>query len=82
MENKRHYIYLPIYFSMTLLLGIMLGTILIPTFSGKSSLFSFGSKRYDKLNDVLNYIENDYVDTVSRKTLTEKAINEIGRAHV
>lgn len=77
MENKRPYIYLPIYFSLTLLLGIFLGTILIPSISGKGSLFSFGSKSYDKLNDVLNYIENDYVDTISRKALTEKAINGV-----
>jgi carboxyl-terminal processing protease len=77
MENKRPYIYLPIYFSLTLIVGIFLGTYLIPSFSSKSGLFSFGSKHYDKLNDVLNYIENDYVDTISRKSLTEKAINGV-----
>jgi carboxyl-terminal processing protease len=77
MENKRPYIYLPIYFSLTLIVGIFLGTVLMPAFSGKSGLFSFGSKHYDKLNDVLNYIENDYVDTISRKSLTEKAINGV-----
>jgi carboxyl-terminal processing protease len=77
MENKRPYIYLPIFFSLTLLLGIFLGTLLIPSFSGKGGLFSFSSKPYDKLNDVLNYIENDYVDTIGRNALTEKAINGV-----
>ncbi|MEI6852306.1 MAG: S41 family peptidase [Bacteroidota bacterium] len=77
MENKRPYIYLPIYFSLTLIVGIFLGTLLMPAFTGKGSLFSFGSKNNDKLNDVLNYIENDYVDTISRKSLTEKAINGV-----
>lgn len=75
MENKRPYIYLPIYFSLTLLVGILAGVLLFPSFSGKSGLFS--SKPYDKLNDVLNYIENEYVDTVSRQSLTEKAITGV-----
>ena len=78
MENNRSYnAYLPIYFSLTLLVGIFLGTTLLPSFFGNNIPFSSTSKQFNKLNDVLNYIENDYVDTISRKTLTEKAINGV-----
>lgn len=75
MENRRPYIYLPIYFSITLILGIFIGIILIPSLSNKSNLISIGTKSYDKLNDLLNYIENEYVDTISRNALTERTIN-------
>ena len=75
MENKRPYIYFPIFFALTLILGIFLGTTLIPAINGKSGFFSMGLNHYDKFNDVMNYINNDYVDTINKKALTEKALN-------
>ncbi|MEI6123585.1 MAG: S41 family peptidase [Bacteroidota bacterium] len=77
MENKRPSIYLPIFFALTLILGILLGITLIPAMNGKSGLFSLNPIRYDKFSDVMNYISNDYVDTINKKILTEKAINSL-----
>lgn len=43
-----------------------------PSFTRNVNLFSPPAE--NKLNDVINYIENEYVDTLSRNLLTEKAI--------
>ncbi len=78
-KNKR-YIYLPIIFALIFIAGMFLGIRLI---SGSSSLgkqtilFSLGLGKYDKLNDVLNYIQGSYVDSVSREQLTEDAISSL-----
>ncbi len=77
MENKRPFIYLPIFFALTLILGIFLGTTLIPALNGRGNLFSFKSNHYDKFNDVMNYIQNDYVDTINKNNLTEKSLNSL-----
>ena len=80
MENKGRYtIYLPIAFALVLILGMFLGSKLILVSSSNGSLsnsiFSFGSNKYDKLNDVINYIESSYVDSVSKEDLIEKALS-------
>ena len=69
MENKRPFIYFPIVFAVALILGIVLGTQL-----------EIKSARYDsaeKLLDILDYIENEYVDTVSRERLIDKTITQL-----
>ena len=69
-------IYLPILFAIVLLSGIYLGLQLRSTQSGQSekSFFSIGFDRYDKINDIINYIYDSYVDSVSRVELTEEVI--------
>lgn len=73
MKNKRPYIYLPIFFALTLIVGIFVGNMLLP--SSQKGSFPFNFNRYDKFNDVINFIENDYVDTINKKLLIEKAIS-------
>ncbi|HNW88867.1 MAG TPA: S41 family peptidase [Bacteroidales bacterium] len=70
--NKRFAIYLPIFFALTLIAGILAGRYLLPGAKNSSTLFNFN--RYDKFNDVMNFIESDYVDTINKKTLLEKAV--------
>ncbi len=72
--NKRPYIYLPIFFALVLIVGIFLGTFLIPAISSKNGIFSIDLKNYDKINDVLNYVEEQYVDSTSRTELEQLAI--------
>ncbi len=66
--------YLPIVFSIVLIIGILLGILLSGTLQNKN-LFSIKSQSYDKINDVINFALQDYVDTISKKKLQEKAIN-------
>ena len=42
-----------------------------------SSFFSFRTGQFNKLNDVINYINQEYVDTVNQKKLVENTIEEM-----
>ncbi len=68
--------YLPVILALVLAAGFMLGLYLRMPESGPSerSFFSIGADRYNKVNDVINYVMESYVDTVSRERLTEEAI--------
>lgn len=71
--NKRFAIILPLFFALTLIAGILAGKYLLPGAGNATSLFS--GSHYNKLNDVMNYIENDYVDTINKSKLLENAIS-------
>lgn len=75
--NKRPNIYLPVFFALVLIAGIILGTFLIPAFNAKNGIFSVNYRNYDKINDVINYIEDQYVDSTNRSSLEELAINSL-----
>ena len=78
MDQKNRYIkYLPILFSVVLIIGILVGSRLTPVSTSDKGLFNIDLSRYDKLTDVVNYIVREYVDSVSREELTEEAIDGI-----
>ena len=78
MTDRKIKIYLPILFSLKLAAGFLIGRYAFTAKSGNAGggLFSTGSP-YDKFNDVLNYIEENYVDTVNRNQLTNLAIDDM-----
>lgn len=69
-ERKKNYIYLPIIFSALLGIGILIGSKLN---------FSIGESKQinpnNKLNEVLNYIDEQYVDTINKNKLLEKTLS-------
>jgi carboxyl-terminal processing protease len=74
-NNSSRNILLPLLLAATLVIGIMLGLYLprrtdIPKHSGIWS-------RNDKINNILNLIESNYVDSVNHKDLVEAAIPAI-----
>lgn len=74
--NSSYKIYLPIIFALLLATGIFIGSKL--NFSSQPVRFLQPERRSsDKLNSVLNFIEEEYVDTVSKDALVEKAITEV-----
>jgi carboxyl-terminal processing protease len=74
-EQRKIFIYLPILLALILVLGIWIGSKLDKVSSGKTENVLFvNPKGYDKLNDMINYISQDYVDSVSRDKLVEDAI--------
>ncbi|MFI5164319.1 MAG: S41 family peptidase [Bacteroidia bacterium] len=74
--NNRFRIYLPIIFALLLAVGIFIGSKL--NFSNRHETFLRPEKSSsDKLNSVLNYIEEEYVDTVKKDVLVEKAITDL-----
>lgn len=62
---------LPIYLAIAVVFGILIGTF----FNGKNSRLSLTkSSNEQKIKRLLNYIENDYVDTVNTTNLLDGAI--------
>lgn len=68
-KNARK-IWTPLYLAIAFLLGIAVALYLLPT---KTS--SFSNKQLQKFNEVLQYINMYYVDTVDTEKLFEEAIN-------
>lgn len=78
IQNSRPYIYFPILFALILILGIYLGTKLDFTSApDNGKVFSLPQKRFNKLNEIINYIENEYVDSVSKDELVNLAIRNL-----
>ena len=78
MSNKsfRPYIYFPILFALVLVGGIYVGVNL--NAEANHNLFKPVVKpQHHKLTEVLNYIEQEYVDTVSMDSLTEETITKL-----
>ncbi len=65
--------------ALVLATGFMLGLYLRTPQGGQPErrFFQLGFDRYDKLNDVINYIYDSYVDSVSRQFLTEESIRNL-----
>ena len=75
--NNSAKVYLPIVFACLLGVGIFIGSKL--DFSDQVPVrFLKSEKRSsDKINSVLNFIEEEYVDTVNKASLEEKAIADL-----
>jgi carboxyl-terminal processing protease len=69
MEKKTNP-YLPIWFAMVLAGGILLGLFI----ASRTGSFNFLPSGNDKIREVISYVESNYVDTLSKKVLEEKAI--------
>ncbi len=68
----------PILISLAIVTGIVIGTRLAP--SGDSVIFPQKSViGINKLNEILNYIEESYVDTVEKEKLIEDGIESLLR---
>ena len=71
MDKNKLKIYLPLIYAAILLAGVLLGLELGRVGNGN---FLFRRQYQDKINEVINYVRRNYVDTVSRNQLEEKAI--------
>lgn len=73
MNRPKFYIYLPIVFSLVLILGIFIGTTF--RLDKKQGVLSVDANdSYTKVDEILRYVEHEYVDTINRKDLVEKTI--------
>lgn len=74
-SNRRFFIYLPIAFALVLIAGIFLGTKLYKVaILNNSSFINFRSGDNNTLNDVINYLSQEYVDSIGKQQLRESAI--------
>ncbi len=65
---------MPLILAIVLILGMLIGVKLVDR-SGDRSMFVY--PKTDKLSGVINFIEMEYVDKVSREDLVEKTIPEL-----
>jgi carboxyl-terminal processing protease len=72
-KNKRS-IYLPILFALILIAGMLIGLRMGSNGKGISFL---GGKNSDKVQEIIDYVHKNYVDTISTDALTEKAITNM-----
>jgi len=70
-------IWLPLIFGGLIAVGIYVGLRLNQSTKNENSFFSFRTGQFNKLNDVINYINQEYVDTVNQKKLVESTIEEM-----
>ena len=75
MSNKAQ-LYLPVGLAVTLCLGIFMG-LRLGAGNPSDGLGSLSSNKVSKLGEILNYIEHEYVDTINRAELEEKAIQTL-----
>ena len=73
MNRPKFYIYLPIIFSLVLILGIFIGMTLSPNTSNGPISFSTKNKS-SKIDEVVNYVKSQYVDTIKEDQLIDKTI--------
>jgi hypothetical protein len=66
---KQSSAYLPLIFAIVLIVGMLIGVKLVDH-SGERSMFVY--PKTDKLSGVLNFIEMEYVDSVSKIALLRK----------
>ena len=70
---KRQYKYFPIYLFATLALGVALGTMLNFPVTNLSS----SKNPTNKLNQLINLIDTEYVDVVNTDSIVDIAVNDI-----
>jgi len=73
MNNSKLQIYLPIAFSLVLIIGIWIGTMINGDNKTQTNLLQLGST-YNKVGDILDYIVQDYVDSVDFDQMETDAI--------
>lgn len=79
-NRKRPFIYFPIVVALALMFGIYLGLQLSGASQSPSQsgvLSSFSNRNFNKLNEIINYIEAEYVDSVAREDLVNEAIGNM-----
>lgn len=73
-RNRKYSIYLPIAFALVLIAGMWLGSALDRNKPAGKTIFPLASGSYYKVEDILDYIVNDYVDTVDVDGMETDAI--------
>jgi carboxyl-terminal processing protease len=82
MSKKRAllFIFLPLIIAFCIVFGIFLGAFLTPSSGNNQTLIFPKAKRFNtatKLNEILSFIEDTYVDSVDKKDLTERSITSM-----
>ncbi|MDG1476159.1 MAG: S41 family peptidase [Vicingaceae bacterium] len=82
MSNNKTflYIFLPLIIASCTIAGVFLGAFLTPSNVNDKTIIFPNNQRFNtatKLNEILNFIESTYVDSVDKKSLTEESISSM-----
>ena len=77
MNKPKYFIYLPIAFSFVLIAGMLLGSLMNQKQTINKSLFPLGNSSYNKMDDLLDYIDRNYVDTIDKLVLETDAVKSM-----
>lgn len=78
MNRPKFYIYLPVIFSLVLILGIFIGSTFGPNNSNRSGIIGTdGQNNFSKIDEVVSYVNNQYVDTIKTNDLIDKTIESM-----
>ena len=72
--NKNLKIWLPLLFSIVMIIGMIMGYKMRDAIPGKSF---FAIERASSIQEIINLLNNRYVDSINAKTLTDTAIQAI-----
>ncbi|MFN5181652.1 MAG: S41 family peptidase [Bacteroidota bacterium] len=76
-SDKRFFLFIPLLFGIILTLGVFIGYFIHSRLSGRFSVNNSSSNSGDKIASILDYIHSNYVDTIDKKNLEEKAITSL-----
>jgi carboxyl-terminal processing protease len=74
IQNSRRSIWLPVLFALVMACGIFIGQLI--NRNSHPSKFTI-YPRNDKVSNVIDYISEEYVDTINRNKISDKAITSI-----
>jgi len=74
MQDKKYNVWLPLWFSITMIAGIFFGYKMRDGIPGKKF---FSIEKLNPVNEVLNLVKDKYVDTVNLKSLSDTAIEAL-----
>jgi carboxyl-terminal processing protease len=74
--RKRMPAIMPLIFAILLGSGLWIGSKL-NFVAGEKPFFALPSKNFNKLHELINFIEQEYVDEISKEDLIEKAVNSL-----
>ena len=77
MKLRKRSIYLPIAFAVVLIAGMLLGSILNRNNPVHHIISPNNKSNYGKVDDIIDYIDQNYVDTVNSTDLETTAITEM-----
>src|SRR4051812_8322537 len=77
-DNPRHHNpYLPLIFSLLLVTAFIFGMRYNKAGLNPKTIFGKHANNFNKVNDVINYINDSYVDTINSKQLVENTIESM-----
>ena len=71
-KNKRLTVWLPVIIALSVALGIFVGNLYLRLTQGKRHIYSSGNK----INAILDIINEQYVDTVNMKRSEERRVGK------